>query len=78
MVRREALKMIWIYVVGVVAILFGIYQMVNSYKYVKVIQHHGNKTTSNFSALTVWYSFIFGLGITILGIVLIVTKGVFF
>lgn len=60
--------MIWNYFLGILAILFGIYQMINSYKYVKVLQHHGNKTTSNFSAITVWYSFAFGLGIFILGI----------
>lgn len=69
--------MIWQYVVGVIAILFGIYQMANSYKYVRVIKHHGNKTTSNFSALTVWYSFAFGLIVMALGATIILTKGMF-
>lgn len=61
--------MIWERIVGILAILFGIYQMVNSYKYVRVLQHHGTKSTSNFSALTVWYSLLFGLGIMAIGIV---------
>ncbi|GEO79607.1 hypothetical protein [Companilactobacillus mindensis] len=64
----------WEILIGVLAVLFGIYQMVNSYKYVKVIQHHGNKTTSSFSALTVWYSFAFGLGMLILGILAMFMK----
>ena len=62
--------MILKYVIGIAAILFGIYQIVNSYKYVRVLQHHGTKNTSNFSALTVWYSLLFGLGIMIIGIVI--------
>lgn len=63
--------MIWENIVGVLAVLFGIYQMVNSFKYVRVIQHNGNKTTSSFSALTVWYSLAFGLFAVILGLCMI-------
>lgn len=69
--RKGALKMFWQYIVGVLAVLFGIYQMVNSYKYVKVVQHAGNKTTSSFSALTVWYSLSFGFIVLVLGLCLI-------
>lgn len=62
--------MIWKYVFGVLGIFFGTYQMVNSFKYVKMIQKHGNKSTSSFVGYAVWYSFAFGLGISLLGIAL--------
>jgi len=70
--------MIWNYVFGIAAFIFGIYQMYNSIKYVKVIQHHGNKTTSSFSALTVWYSLVFGLIFIVGGVVLFVVKSPLF
>ncbi|MFC6176815.1 hypothetical protein ACFQAV_08170 [Companilactobacillus huachuanensis] len=70
--------MIWNYVFGILAVSFGMYQMFNSIKYVKVIQHNGNKTTSNFSALTVWYSLLFGLFFIIGGVVLFVIKSPLF
>jgi len=70
--------MILKYIVGILAVLFGIYQMVNSYKYVKVEQHYGNKTTSNFTAFTVWYSFLFGLFFFIFGVAFLLTKGTLF
>lgn len=76
--RREASKMIWNYVFGILAIAFGMYQMFNSIKYVKVIQHHGNKTTSSFSALTVWYSVLFGAFFIIGGVVLLLVKSPLF
>lgn len=69
--------MIWKYFIGVLAILFGIYQMVNSYKYVKTIQKHGNKSTSYFVGYAVWYSLLFGLFFVVMGIYFILTKGVF-
>ena len=76
--RREASKMIWNYVFGILAIAFGMYQMFNSIKYGKVIQHHGNKTTSSFSALTVWYSVLFGAFFIIGGVVLLLVKSPLF
>jgi len=66
--------MIWNYLIGILAVLFGVYQILNSYKYVRFIQHHGNKTTSSFSAFTVWYSAMFGLGFFIFGIFLFFTR----
>lgn len=63
--------MILNYILGILAVLFGIYQTVNSYKYVKVIQHYGNKTTSSFSAVAVWYSAAFGLAFLVAGIYLL-------
>lgn len=69
--------MIWKYFFGILAVLFGIYQMVNSYKYVKAVQKHGNKSTSYFVGYAVWYSFLFGLFFFIMGIYLIVSKGAF-
>lgn len=66
--------MIWQYIGGICAVLFGIYEMAMSYKYVKVVQHTGNKTTSNFTVGTVWYSFALGLCILLLGIAIIFNK----
>jgi len=68
--------MIWNYLIGILAVLFGVYQIVNSYKYVRVIQHHGNKTTSSFSAVAVWYSALFGLFFLIFGICLFFMKAI--
>ncbi|AYE39381.1 hypothetical protein [Companilactobacillus zhachilii] len=70
--------MIWNYILGLVAIVFGIYQAINSVKYVKILQQHGNKTTSNFSAIAVWYSLIFGIGFLIVGVFLFVLKNPLF
>jgi len=67
--------MIWNYLIGILAVLFGVYQIVNSYKYVKVTRHHGQKTTSKFSVFTIWYSVIFGAFFLIMGIALFFMKG---
>jgi len=68
--------MLWETIFGILAVLLGIYQIFNSYKYIKTIQKVGNKTTSYFVGYAVWYSFFFGLLILILGIALIFFKGV--
>lgn len=49
------------YIVGIVVILLGIYQLFNSRKYVHEIQKDGNKTTSHFVGYAVWSSFVVGI-----------------
>jgi hypothetical protein len=49
------------YIVGIVVILLGIYQLLNSRKYVHEIQKDGSKTTSHFVGYAVWSSFVVGI-----------------
>lgn len=73
--KKGVFKMMLNYIVGLVAIIFGVYQASNSVKYVKLLQKKGNKTTSNFSAIAVWYSLAFGIGFLVWGICLFFVLG---
>ncbi|GEO64734.1 hypothetical protein LNA01_19170 [Companilactobacillus nantensis] len=73
--KKGVFKMMLNYILGLAAIIFGVYQAYNSVKYVKILQHNGNKTTSNFSAIAVWYSLAFGIGFLVLGICLFFVIG---
>lgn len=62
------------YIVGIVTILLGIYQIFKSRKYVREIQKDGSKTTSHFVGYAIWSGFVVGIMIIAMGMTIISMK----
>ncbi|WP_119317118.1 hypothetical protein [Companilactobacillus formosensis] len=53
---------------GVLFILIGIWQLFISIKYLNVLKKVGNKTTSGFSPLAIYFSLFIGVVFLVIGI----------